>query len=142
MSRIYWDSMLFMYWFENHPNYAPQVDRIHRRMRERGDELVSSAFVLGEILVGLHGQGVDAAGIQQMKDSFATLVSTVSAFDHAVADVYGRIRSSLRVSPADSIHLACAAHMGTDLFVTNDKRLHGKIVPGIQFIASLENVPI
>jgi hypothetical protein len=31
-----------------------------------------------------------------------------------------------------------AAEAGTDLFLTNDKRLLGKIVPGIQFIASLD----
>ena len=29
---------------------------------------------------------------------------------------------------------------GTDLFLTNDKRLVGKIVPGIQFIASLDTL--
>jgi hypothetical protein len=34
--------------------------------------------------------------------------------------------------------LACAAQAGTDLFLTNDKNLLGKNVPGIQFIASLE----
>jgi predicted nucleic acid-binding protein len=40
--------------------------------------------------------------------------------------------------PADAIHLACAAQAGTDLFLTNDKRLVGKFVPGIQFIAGLD----
>jgi len=36
------------------------------------------------------------------------------------------------------IHLASAAQAGTDLFLTNDKSLVGKIVPGIQFIAMLD----
>ena len=47
-------------------------------------------------------------------------------------------RGTLGVAPANAIHLACAAQAGTDLFLTNDKRLVGKIVPGIQFIASLD----
>jgi hypothetical protein len=45
---------------------------------------------------------------------------------------------TLGTSPADAIHLASAAQAGTDLFLTNDKSLVGKIVPGIQFIAMLD----
>jgi hypothetical protein len=37
-----------------------------------------------------------------------------------------------------TIHLASAAQAGTDLFLTNDRSLVGKIVPGIQFIAMLD----
>jgi hypothetical protein len=37
------------------------------------------------------------------------------------------------------MHLAAAAQAGTDLFLTNDNRLVGKFVPGIQFIASLDD---
>ena len=47
-------------------------------------------------------------------------------------------RGSTAVTSPDAIHLACAASAGTDLFLTNDKNLVGKISPGIQFIASLE----
>jgi hypothetical protein len=38
--------------------------------------------------------------------------------------------------------LACAANASVDLFVTNDERLQGKHVDGIQFIVPLERVPI
>ena len=46
-----------------------------------------------------------------------------------------------RVSP-DAIHLACAASRNINLFITNDKRLLGKNIPGIDFIASLETAPL
>jgi len=49
-----------------------------------------------------------------------------------------QIRGTLGVPPADAIHLACAEQVSTDLFLTNDKRLLGKVVPGIQFTGSLE----
>jgi hypothetical protein len=42
------------------------------------------------------------------------------------------------VPPAVAIHLAPAGHVRADLFLTNDDRLVGKFVPGIQFIASLD----
>jgi hypothetical protein len=43
------------------------------------------------------------------------------------------------VSPADSIHLACAAQARIDLFLTNDAALVGKVIPGIQFIAGMDS---
>jgi uncharacterized protein len=60
----------------------------------------------------------------------------VLPFTAEAADHYARIRSAIAVSPADAIHLACAAQAGVDLFLTNDRGLVGQIVPGIQFIAS------
>jgi hypothetical protein len=38
--------------------------------------------------------------------------------------------------------LACAASANVDLFVTNDERLQGKQVAGIQFIVPVGRVPI
>lgn len=67
-----------------------------------------------------------------------SLLSEVVRFTADTADHYARIRGSLKIASPDAIHLACAASAGTDLFLTNDKNLLGKIIPGIQFIASLE----
>jgi predicted nucleic acid-binding protein len=63
------------------------------------------------------------------------------AFDFEAAKRYSEIRSRARVRPADSIQLACAAAVGTDLFVTNDSTLSGMLVPGITFITTLGRVP-
>jgi len=42
----------------------------------------------------------------------------------------------------DAIQLACAGEAGVDLFATNDRRLQGKRVEGVQFIVALNQVPI
>src|SRR5437016_579274 len=60
-------------------------------------------------------------------------------FTSDAADLYARIRAELPVSAAEAIHLACAAQAGVDLFLTNDRKLLGQIVPGIQFIANLDS---
>ena len=57
MSRIYWDSMLFIYWLEDHPHYAKQVDAIHSRMKQRQDRLITGAFTFGEVLAGTYRKG-------------------------------------------------------------------------------------
>ncbi|HXX24333.1 MAG TPA: PIN domain-containing protein [Terriglobia bacterium] len=137
MSRIYWDTMLFIYWLEEHPVFAKRVDEIHHRMEDRHDQLITGAFTLGEVLAGPYRK----AAVQRVDDVrrlLRNVVAEIIPFTVETADRYARIRGTLHVSPADAIHLASAAQAGTDLFLTNDRRLVGKIVPGIQFIATLD----
>jgi len=129
--------MLFIYWLEDHPHYAKQVDAIHSRMKQRQDRLITGAFTFGEVLAGTYRKGRT-----ELADQFRTLLRGVVAeivpFTVETAEHYARIRGTLGTTPADAIHLASAAQAGTDLFLTNDKSLVGKIVPGIQFIAMLD----
>lgn len=136
MSRVYWDTMLFIYWLEDHPQYARRVDAIRSRMDQRHDQLITGAFTFGEVLAGVYRKGTP----QLAADTSRLLQNTVAEvvpFTLETADRYARIRAT-GITPADAIHLASAAQAGTDLFLTNDKRLVGKIVPGIQFVDSLE----
>jgi len=137
MSRVYWDSMLFIYWLEDHPQYAKQVDAIHSRMKQRQDRLITGAFTFGEVLAGVYRKGRPELA-DQFRELLRSIVAEVVPFTEETADHYARIRGSLGTTPADAIHLASAAHAATDLFLTNDKSLVGKIVPGIQFIASID----
>jgi predicted nucleic acid-binding protein len=137
VSRIYWDSMLFIYWLEDNPQFAERIGAIRARMQERGDELITSAFTFGEILAGAYRQGA-----RQLADRIGGLlesaVAEVIPFTGETADHYADIRGRLGIAPADAIHLACAAQANADLFLTNDKQLTGKFVPGIQFIVGID----
>ncbi len=137
MSRIYWDTMLFIYWLEDHPQFAPRVDAIHSRMQARQDHLITGAFTFGEVLSGAYRKGTPQL-VDESRRLLKSLVAEVVPFTIETAGHYARIRGTSGVAPADAIHLASAAEAGTDLFLTNDKRLVGKIVPGIQFIAMLD----
>ena len=138
MSRIYWDTMLFIYWLEDNPQYVKRVTAIQLRMQERRDQLLTGAFTFGEVLAGVYRKR-DVHRAQEVRGLLQTAVAEVLPFDLETADRYARIRAALGVSPADAVHLATAAQAGTDLFITNDNRLVGKFVPGIQFIASLHD---
>ena len=138
MSLVYWDTMLFIYWFEGHPVYGERVRSIYQRMQERKDTLCSSAFVLGETLVGPYRAGArDLA--DRTREAFRPPFVEVLPFTTDAADQFARIRADLRVSPIDAIHLACAAEARVDLFLTNDRKLVRHIVPGIQFIATIDS---
>jgi uncharacterized protein len=138
VSRIYWDTMLFIYWLEDHPQYAKRVDAIHARMKERHDRLITSTFAFGEVLAGAYRRNA-ARVADESRQLLQAVVAETVPFTLDTAGQYAWIRGSLGIAPADAIHLACAAQARTDLFLTNDKRLVGKIVPGIQFITSLES---
>ena len=139
MSRIYWDTMLFVYWLEENPQFGKRVDAIWSRMQERNDELITGALALGELLAGAYKRGADKQRIQDVRTAFESAVSELIPFSAETADLFGRIKGSLGIPSADAIHLACAASTGADIFLTNDMKLVGKFVPGIQFIASLDN---
>ena len=139
MSRVYWDTMLFIYWLEENPQFGKRVDAIWSRMQERDDQLITGALALGEVLAGAYKRGANKERIQEVKAALEISVSEVIPFTAETADVFARIKGSLKTPPADAIHLACAATAGTDLFLTNDKNLLGKVIPGIQFIAGLDS---
>jgi predicted nucleic acid-binding protein len=137
LSRIYWDSMLFIYWLEDHPQHADRMNHIHQRMEARGDKLCTSVFTIGEVLTGLYKR--DALEIaSQIREAFRSPQIELIPFTPETADAYARIRASHRVSPADAIHLASAANPGVDLFLTNDHRLQPLAIPGIHFIAGMD----
>jgi uncharacterized protein len=137
VSRIYWDSMLFIYWLEDNPQFAKRVGTIRSRMKERGDQLLTGAFTFGEVLAGAYRAGA-AGSVDQLRRSLQSVVSEVIPFALETSEHFARIRGTQGVGPADAIHLACAAQANTDLFLTNDKRIAGKFIPGIQFIATLD----
>ena len=137
MSRIYWDTMLFIYWLENNPQFAKRVGEVRTRMEERRDQLITGAFTFGEVLAGPYRIGAVKVA-DESKRLLQSVVSEIVPFTIETADRYARIRGTLGLPPADAIHLASAAQAGTDLFVTNDRNLVGKIIPGIHFIASLD----
>jgi predicted nucleic acid-binding protein len=138
VSRVYWDTMLFIYWLEDHPQFAARVDAIYSRMKERRDQLITGVFTFGEVLAGVYRKGPEHRA-EQVRRQLQGIVAEVLPFTIETADHYARIRGTLGLPPADAIHLASAAQGDTDLFLTNDKRLVGKVVPGIQFVASLDD---
>jgi predicted nucleic acid-binding protein len=109
-------------------------------MLDRGDQLVTSALTLGEILVKPLECGDEELARQYEQTITAT--SQILPFDNKAARVYARVRSDRAIRPPDAIQLACAAAAGVDLFITNDVHLHGRHVEGIQFIVSLERAPL
>ena len=140
MSRIFWDTNLFIYLIEDYGRLSERVSVIRQRMLERGDQLFTSSLTLGEVLV----KPFDV-GEEKLAEQYRYAISsgaTIINFDSEAAVHYARIRHDRTIRPPDAIQLACAATAKVELFITNDDRLSQKAVSGIHFVASMEKALI
>ena len=140
MARIFWDANLFIYLFEQNPEWSPQVVQFREAMLARGDKLLTSWLTVGEVLTKPKELG-NAILEKSYLNFFLSGSVDLIPFDGDAARRYAEIRSRERVRPADSIQLACAAAAGADLFVTNDTRLSALVVSGITFITGIGRIP-
>jgi predicted nucleic acid-binding protein len=136
VSRVFFDSNLFIYLLEDRGPLAERVMSLRQRMVERNDRLFTSALTLGEVLGKPIQAGEHALAARYRRE--LPKAATILPFSADAAPHYARIRAGRGVKPPDAIQLACAAAAEIDLFITNDDRLSRYVVPGIHFIASLE----
>ncbi len=140
MSRVFWDTNIFIYFFEDNGEVGRSARALRERMLRRGDQLITSAMTVGEILVKpRQEQDFDLCDAYERA---ITATALVLPFDLEAARRFAVLRLNRSLEPPDAIQLSCAALVNTDLFVTNDTRLSGLLVEGIQFIVSLDRVPI
>src|SRR5579859_1788894 len=131
MSKIFFDTNVFIYLFEDYEPFSSMVDQTWRRMIQRRDQLVTSAMTLGELLVKPSKLG--QASVVERYDRAIRSRAQVLTFDASVAWRYASLRATHNIRNADAIQLACAAHFGVDLFITNDAHLQNLNIPGIGF---------
>ncbi len=138
MSRVYWDSMLFIYMLQGNPEYGPRVKTILNQMHTRKDVLCTSVFTLGEVLTGPRKTGSLSAAESVRSFFLESGRVELLPFSASTANRYSQIRATTSAQPADAIHLASAAESEVHLFITHDKRLQKLVIPGIHFISGLE----
>ena len=133
MTRIFWDTMLFIYLFEGNTLFAPRVQELLDRSFNRGDVLLTSHLALGEVLAGARG---DVQKAKLIRETIGDFGFAFIPFDDECVSNFALVRFAHRLKPPDSMNLAAAAAAKVDMFLTNDgemlkKRIH---LPGIHFI--------
>ena len=138
MRRIFWDAMYFIYLLENNERYSGETVRIFEQSLQRQDEVLTSYLALGEVSAMPERLGT-AVEAQKTVAALEALPFRVIAFDGKCVRPFALLRRERKVKTADAINLACAASAQVDLFLTEDKELHGLQVPGIKFVAGLDS---
>jgi uncharacterized protein len=140
VSRIFWDTNLFVYLFEDYKALSKTTEELRKKMLARGDQLLTSTLTIGEVLVKPLEQG--AMNVCQQYEKAITSTALVIPFDLKAARIYASLRQDRTLRAPDAVQLSCAASAGVDLFVTNDNHLQGKHVNGIHFIVPVGSVPL
>ena len=109
--------MLIIYLLEGNPTYSKRVQHLLQRSYERGDSLFTSFLAYGEVMAGAVNSQEKASKIQRTMEEmgFGYLPFGADAVP------YSRLRVRNKLKVADSIHLACAASAGINLFLTGDR---------------------
>jgi predicted nucleic acid-binding protein len=140
MSRVFWDTSLFMYFFEGDGQHGASARSLRERMLQRGDQLMTSALTIGEILV--KPRELQNLSLCKQYEEAITMTALVLPFDVSAAKKFSMLPLDRSLRAPDAIQLACAAAMGTDLFITSDSRLSSIHIDGVQFIVPLDRAPI
>jgi predicted nucleic acid-binding protein len=140
MSRVFWDTNIFIYFFEDLGRQGKNARGLRERMLRRGDQLITSAMTMGEILV--KPRQLHDLDLCKEYERAITATALVLPFDLNAARRFSVLRLDRSLRAPDAIQLSCAATVDTDLFITNDSRLSALKVDGIEFIVSLERVPL
>lgn len=99
--------------------------------------LFTSYLALGEVLAGASkAAAADQRGI--VRTVIDRMGFSYLPFGEQSVGTFIDLRANRKLKAADSIHLACAAAAGSDMFLTGDWQLVGMYVPGIKFIADFE----
>jgi len=140
LTKVSLDTNILLYFFEDTGPRGVRAAQILSALSARGDFLIVSTLALGELLV----KPLKASDhvLANLYRSFVHGPEVrLSEFNEAASELFARIRQDRQIKPPDAILLATAGSEGCDLFITNDDRLVGKIVPGIKFIVPMERAP-
>ncbi len=140
MSRIFWDTNLFIYLIEDCGELSERVVALRQHMIERHDQLLTSTLTLGEILV--KPMETERGDLRDAYERALRSAAQIVPFDDGAAITYAAVRRDRTIRPPDAIQLACAAQARCDLLITNDDRLSRKRVKGIEFVTSLAAAPL
>jgi predicted nucleic acid-binding protein len=137
MSRVYWDSMMFIYLQEGNPQFAPLVQIAYEALEKRNDTLCTSVFTVGEVLI-LPRRKRNNVLADSIRSFMLGSNIELLPFTLSTSEIYSDVRAVTTLKAADAIHLATAIECGARLFVTNDHQLQRITMPGAPLIAGLD----
>ena len=135
--RCYLDSMVWIYLFEGNPQFGTAAQSILTGIRAGGHTLLTSNFLLGEILVEPIRKNDTFRVASYRRMLVETSAVEVVPFTAETAVQFATIRAGNRTTSPDALHLALAASGRADVLVTGDGRLTKLSISGIGRIVDL-----
>ena len=121
--RIGADTMVFIYYLEDHPAYAPLLQPLFEAWEEGRNSGVTSVITLLEILVKPKREGQEEAARDYLELLTTYPYLTIVEVDLGVAERAADLRAKYGIRTPDALQLAAALQAEAGGFITNDGRL-------------------
>lgn len=117
------DTMIFIYHFEDHPQYSHITERIFEAVEHGKHKAVTSVITLIEILVKPKREG-NLTAVKDYKDLLLTFPNfKIFDLDMKISDIASDIRAKYGIKTPDAIQIATTIYGGSKSFITNDESL-------------------
>lgn len=126
------DTVIFIYWIEENPEYLSQVEPLFRAV-DRGEiEIVTSAITLLEVLVVPYRAGKVA--LAERYEQLLTRAAHLRLIDvdRQQLRAAAQLRAVHGIRTPDALQLAAGLAARAATFVTNDRRLPS--IPGLEVL--------
>jgi predicted nucleic acid-binding protein len=117
------DTSVFIYLFEEHPEYVKRAEHILEKIERGATRAVFSSIGLIEILTGPKKKERHdlAARYRDIITTFPNL--TIQGINERIVEHASDLRARYGIRTPDAIHLATAIDFGARTFFTNDRAL-------------------
>lgn len=123
LTRIYLDTNLYIYLFENHPDYASAVEKIVLACKKYKIQILASNLIFAELLVAPLQQN-DSVNTKLYKNLHRELPNfNAIPVTKQIGVKAAELRAKYNLKTPDAIHLATAICQETDAFITHDQKL-------------------
>ena len=126
------DTVVFIYFIEEHPSFLPLVEPIFSAVDSGRWEAVTSGLTLLETLVVPY-----RAGNASLADRYEALLTRSRGIrlvdlDRPLLRAAAQLRAVVRVKTPDALQLAAALSAGCTAYLTNDRAIPG--IPGLRVL--------
>lgn len=116
------DTNVFIYFFEKHPVFYAQAEKIIKGIFEGSVDAVCSSLVITELVAGDPQFDIKALSLGNLH---------ITDLTPEIAYTAGRLRHQYNLKTPDAIHIATALSAKANKFYTNDKKLADRKIKGL-----------
>ena len=123
VDRVYIDTSIYIYLFENNPRFAAVSEQIFLDLVQQQTTIIASTLLITELLVApIKEKQLELARIYKYLDDHIPGLEFIP-LTREISILSAELRAKYNLKTPDAIHLATALATNIQLFITADKKI-------------------